>query len=555
MGSIFVRIYGGMLASMLLVGLVSYVLIIRSNSHLNTAYHEAILRGSFVIMADSFASLRDQERADWFVEMQKQFAVPIEVRSYKSMGWLGPQNQRSLVPGEARVERDFAHDQLRIMASVPSAEKLILYAEIEQFTERQIEGAMRLVLQTLLQHSPVDWELMLARFQGLFGFPVQRRSLEQIDVDALQQARLERQETVLLFRNNARNLSTVEMVVKIPGQVEYLVFGPVNLFDWLPFHLFIVCGVVAIVTMGLASYALVKPLLTRLKGLEETAVKIRRDDLSARVTVDSHDALGRLASTFNDMAEHIQRLISSQREMTNAVSHELRTPVARIRFGLEMVQDADDPELRARQIKDIDGDIQELETLIDEILTYAALEEGTPSLNLQMVDINSILTQVKKEALLISQDIEIDHKNHQADIQLVECEERYIHRVVQNLVGNALRYAKGRVRISTACEGGMCRVDVEDDGVGIPPDKWEKVFVPFARLDDSRTRASGGYGLGLSIVQRIAYWHGGVASVNSSNLGGAKFTLIWPRAQSMRNKVIEKQAEKNERFFKLQKSS
>ncbi len=540
---------------MLLVGLISYFLITRSNTHFNTAYHEAMLRGAFRIVADVFVDKHQEEREQWFRRVQQHYGAGLQIRSADSLEWDGAIVPRDLAAGEVHIRRDFTGDTIYVMVKVPSEEQLVLYGEMAEFTERQIVGTIEIVLENLQQYPLIEWEPMLARFQALFGFPIQRRSIEQIDVDASQRLRLEQGQVVMLFRNSANNLSTVEVVVKIPGQLEYLVFGPVNLFDWLPFHLFIVCGIVAIITMGLASYALVKPLLIRLKGLEETAVKIRRDDLSARVTVDSHDALGRLASTFNDMAEHIQRLISSQREMTNAVSHELRTPVARIRFGLEMLQDADDADLRVRQIKDIDEDIQELETLIDEILTYAALEEGTPSLNLQMVDINSILEQVKKEASTISTDITIEHTPpKEGGSKLVECEERYIHRVVQNLVGNALRYSKSRVRVSTACEGGMCRVDVEDDGVGIPPDKWEKVFVPFARLDDSRTRASGGYGLGLSIVQRIAYWHGGVASVNRSSLGGARFTLIWPRTQSMRNKVVEKQPEEGNRFFKLHKA-
>jgi two-component system sensor histidine kinase RstB len=75
-----------------------------------------------------------------------------------------------------------------------------------------------------------------------------------------------------------------------------------------------------------------------------------------------------------------------------------------------------------------------------------------------------------------------------------------------------------------------CRVDVEDDGAGVPEEDWEKVFTAFARLDDSRTRTSGGYGLGLSIVRRILYWHGGQAFLGRSEaLGGAQFSLVWPR--------------------------
>ena len=108
-----------------------------------------------------------------------------------------------------------------------------------------------------------------------------------------------------------------------------------------------------------------------------------------------------------------------------------------------------------------------------------------------------------------------------------------MHRAIQNLVGNAGRYAKGRVKVRCSVADDICRVDVEDDGPGIPEEDWDRVFSAFARLDDSRTRASGGYGLGLSIVRRIMYWHGGRAMVGRSDeLGGARFSLIWPRVHT-----------------------
>ena len=81
-------------------------------------------------------------------------------------------------------------------------------------------------------------------------------------------------------------------------------------------------------------------------------------------------------------------------------------------------------------------------------------------------------------------------------------------------------------------------VNIIDDGPGIPQDQWENVFTPFARLDSSRNRSTGGYGLGLSIVKSIAYWHGGVAAVYFGELGGAKFTILWPRSQNIR-KTLE----------------
>jgi two-component system sensor histidine kinase RstB len=110
-----------------------------------------------------------------------------------------------------------------------------------------------------------------------------------------------------------------------------------------------------------------------------------------------------------------------------------------------------------------------------------------------------------------------------------DVEYRYMHRAIQNLVGNACRYAKGKVWLEYSFDNGICRIDVEDDGPGIPEKDWQRVFSPFTRLDDSRTRASGGYGLGLSIVRRIIYWHGGQAFVANSRWQGAKMSLLWPQ--------------------------
>ena len=113
---------------------------------------------------------------------------------------------------------------------------------------------------------------------------------------------------------------------------------------------------------------------------------------------------------------------------------------------------------------------------------------------------------------------------------MVDAERRYLHRVVQNLVGNAVRYCDHKVIVSGGInDEGLAYVQVEDDGAGIPEEERKRIFEAFARLDDSRTRASGGYGLGLSIVSRIAYWFGGNIDVDKSpSLGGARFTMTWP---------------------------
>lgn len=284
--------------------------------------------------------------------------------------------------------------------------------------------------------------------------------------------------------------------------------------------------------LALALYLALREVDSNLRAVESVAVRIARGEMGARVEAGDSKLVTRLAAAFNGMAEHIQRLVGVQREMIHAVSHELRTPVARIRFGVQMIESASSPEALQKQLDGIDGDIQELDELIDEILTYARLEQGGPVFALQETSVTDIVRQVLGEQQLVRPELEftahIDSESERWGLSDVE--PRYIHRAIQNLVGNAGRYASTRVVVNCQFDEDNCRVDVEDDGPGIPEEDWEKVFTAFARLDDSRTRTSGGYGLGLSIVRRILYWHGGQAFVSRSEaLGGARFSLVWPR--------------------------
>jgi two-component system sensor histidine kinase RstB len=286
--------------------------------------------------------------------------------------------------------------------------------------------------------------------------------------------------------------------------------------------------------LALALYLAMREVDSNLRAVESVAIRIARGEMGARVETSDSRLVSRLAAAFNGMAEHIQRLVGVQREMIHAVSHELRTPVARIRFGVQMIETAKDTQTLQRQLDGIDNDIQELDELIDEILTYARLEQGGPVFRLRPDRVTDIVRQVVEEQQIIHPGAHIEAVIPEASEVFSESdiEPRYLHRAIQNLVGNACRYARGEVRVRCLLDEENCRIDVEDDGPGVPEQEWEKVFSAFARLDDSRTRNSGGYGLGLSIVRRILFWHGGQSFVGRSpELGGARFSLVWPRRQ------------------------
>ncbi|SDX25092.1 ATP-binding protein [Marinobacter mobilis] len=329
------------------------------------------------------------------------------------------------------------------------------------------------------------------------------------------------------------DLSSVLLRLADGTLVKMAVPAPFNPWHWSVVLLLIV---VAAAVLAAALLMLLRDVDQNLRAVESVAVRIARGEMGARVEESRSTLVSRLANAFNGMAEHIQRLVGVQREMIHAVSHELRTPVARIRFGVQMLEGSNSPEALQKQLDGIDGDIQELDELIDEILTYARLEQGGPVFSLVETSVTDIVRQVVGEQQLIRPEmvIEADIPSSSESWAMSDVEPRYIHRAIQNLVGNAARYASGRVRVRCQLDEDNCRVDVEDDGPGVPEEDWEKVFTAFARLDDSRTRNSGGYGLGLSIVRRILYWHGGQAFVcRSDDLGGARFSLVWPRKKAV----------------------
>jgi len=326
----------------------------------------------------------------------------------------------------------------------------------------------------------------------------------------------------------------VKGVIQLQNNQTFVVLFPsfYSPFSW-PIILFLLIIIVGMLT--LLSYLLIQSLERRLRNIETAASRISRGELDARVSnAGNEDSISRLGVAFNSMADHIQRLMLVQKEMIHAVSHELRTPVARIRFGVQMIEDCPSQQELEKQVRGIDGDIQELDELIDEILTYARLEQGGPILAFQEADVSAIVEQVVSEQSSVKPEMSIfsEYKKGSEVWKISEVEARYIHRSIQNLVGNATRYADSKVKVVCVFDSETCRIDVEDNGPGIPESDWESVFTPFARLDDSRTRSSGGYGLGLSIVRRILYWHGGQAFLGRSEMGGAKFSLVWPRKQA-----------------------
>jgi signal transduction histidine kinase len=302
------------------------------------------------------------------------------------------------------------------------------------------------------------------------------------------------------------------------GRIELLRLRPPpppSPFDWP-----IVAFVLAVI--GVSSWLLARSLVGPLRRLSGAARAFGGGDLGARARVDRKDELGEVARAFDEMAERVRDLLQAEKELVANVSHELRTPLARIRVALDLAAEGDAEVARA-SLADIAGDLEELERLVGDVLTVAKLElgsgdapRGIPPLRRETVAVPALIDAAVARFRALHPDRPLEVAA--TDDVCVDGDPVLLRRVVDNLLDNADKYSKEAsdpVELRARREAGQVVVEVADRGIGIAKDDLRNVFVPFFRADRSRTRATGGLGLGLALAKRVVEAHGGGIELTS----------------------------------------
>ncbi|XGA80543.1 ATP-binding protein [Halomonas sp. CH40] len=419
---------------------------------------------------------------------------------------------------------------------------------------QRLDGSSWLLSLTLDEWQEQQWQATVAlAAEGLASLPLERREARLDELASTRWSlRLVNQLPDDLSAQQRQTLARGEVVTRLAGErLDITLLTPLSgtsplgppwleaellaYDDPLPLHLHLMLLLSVMMILTLVIYLIMRNIESRMARLELAATRIASGRLETRVKVQQGDFLGRLGMAFNAMASQVQTLLRGQQEMIRAVSHELRTPVARIRFAVQMVEDMTDKPVIQRQLRGIDADISELDKLVDEILTYARLDGdavNATEMETALVDCRAMVERVLDTLAPLHDNMTLALLPG-PDTELL-AEPRYLQRALQNLVSNACRYGRSRVEVRVWNEPHLVRIDVEDDGPGVPKDSRTEIFKPFTRLDDSRARSSGGYGLGLSIVQKIIIRHGGSITTDTSpNLDGARFTLLIPRRDSL----------------------
>lgn len=272
------------------------------------------------------------------------------------------------------------------------------------------------------------------------------------------------------------------------------------------------------------AYVFQKHLLRPLRSLSTGVTRLSEGELDISVPVQSRDEFGMLTNAFNHMARRVRAMMQARDQLLLDVSHELRSPLTRMKVAVELLSDG---ESKAGMV----ADLNEMETMVSELLELERLRDGRR------------ITMSRQDLNLIVRDMADKFRNRVPGVHLalpaetidVDVDGEKIRVVLRNLLENAMKYSLSDSRavdLSVVPDSGRVQIVVSDDGIGIPASEHPNLFEPFYRVDRSRSRKTGGYGLGLSICKRIAEAHGGTISVKSNRARGASFVLTLPMHQT-----------------------
>jgi two-component system sensor histidine kinase RstB len=380
-----------------------------------------------------------------------------------------------------------------------------------------MKSSLYLMRSELREIPPRDWSKTLKELDLNLSFDLRIEPLNKFQLAESSMEHLRRGDIVALD-------DQYTFIQRIPRSHYVLAVGPVPYLYYLHEMRLLDVALLAFIAISLAFpvFIWMRPHWQDMLRLETAAQRFGEGHLEERIHFDSMSSFERLGVVFNQMADNINALIASKKQLTDGIAHELRTPLVRLRYRLEMSENLTEAESQA-----LNRDIGQLEALIDELLTYARLDRPQNELILTTPDLPEWITAHVED---------IQTVNPQRDVTIAQLtrgnygalDMRLMERVLDNLVNNAMRYSRQQIQVSLTQHAGRATLVVDDDGPGIAPDERARVFEPFVRLDPSRDRATGGCGLGLAIVHSIGLAMSGEVSCEASPIGGARFCFSWP---------------------------
>ncbi|HUO13292.1 MAG TPA: ATP-binding protein [Caulobacteraceae bacterium] len=305
-----------------------------------------------------------------------------------------------------------------------------------------------------------------------------------------------------------------EAAVRQPGGGWLMVWPRRELLEPWQQRILLVLAAAAVAVTPVAWW-FARQIAAPIAAFARAAERLGRDPDAPPLNVRGSSEVAAAVAAFNLMQERLRRYVTNRTTMVAAIAHDLRTPLTRLRFRIEAAPE----DLRAKLAVDIDA----MEEMISRTLAF--VQDATRPVERTKLEVSSLVETVMDEAAETGADAAVES----AERAVVDGDPIALKRLVTNLVDNALKFgtrARGRV----FAEAGMAVVEVDDDGPGVPEAEIERAFEPFQRLESSRSRETGGAGLGLAVVRAIARGHGGEVTLLNRAEGGLRARVTLPLA-------------------------
>ncbi|MCF6439166.1 ATP-binding protein [Pseudoalteromonas luteoviolacea] len=368
---------------------------------------------------------------------------------------------------------------------------------------KQVADNLRDVLNNVsIENYPQKNGLDIIHINDVAWFPEQRTALEKGDV-------------VISFDSS----DNYQLFMRLADEVSIVKLGP---FEPKRPSIWIKYGfkLISFSILALLLILWLRPLWQDLEQLKRITEQLATGQLDIVAKPSRFSAISTLTQHIQKLALQTASLMQNQKHLVNAVSHELRTPLARLKFALAMLAPKD-----PRQVQAMNQDVTEMELLIDEMLSYARLEFSEREMSKTTILLSDLI-EAQIDKCLVSSNKQIEQRI--ASGIYVKGNDHYLARVIQNLLQNAEKYGAQKIQIELKFKEQHAILSISDDGPGIPEEKRENVFSPFIRLDSSRSKETGGFGLGLAIVAKILSWHNGKCWITESEMQGATFNVSLP---------------------------
>ena len=296
-----------------------------------------------------------------------------------------------------------------------------------------------------------------------------------------------------------------------------------NIWMFLPYY-FLVLGATGILCW-IAAAGVISPI----RRIANTIAQFGQGNLGVRVDTDRPDEIGQLGRSFNEMADRLERLITSERRLLGDISHELRSPLARLKFAMKLARTSDDPRAALERIE---RDVNRIASLVSDIVEINVVEDDPALQEKKEICVRDIVREVVDDCI-----VEAHARGCTIEVRgdvcgQVEGNPELLRRAVENVLRNAIRYSPERspVELTLGEEESNARITVRDCGPGVPNSALSRIFDPFFRVEEARNTNGGGSGLGLSIAKRAVCLHrGNIKAENATP--GLRVTIAIPLAR------------------------